>query len=125
MKGLLTAALALVALVAGGWAMGWQGVVLVLTVLVFLLLLQFSKLMRVMRQAGSAPIGQVPNAVMFHSRLQPGQALVDVLALAGSLGEALPNQANAYRWRDAGGDEVRLRFDAGSRLLDATLQRAS
>ncbi len=125
MKGLLTAALALVALVAGGWAMGWQGVVLVLTVLVFLLLLQFSKLMRVMRQAGSAHIGQVPNAVMFHSRLQPGQALVDVLALAGSLGEALPNQANAYRWRDAAGDEVRLRFDAASRLLDASLHRAS
>lgn len=125
MKVAVTGLLALAALVAGGWAMGWQGVVLVLTVLVFLLLLQFSKLMKVMRQAGSAPIGQVANAVMFHSRLQPGQALVDVLALAGSLGEAVPEQVHTYRWRDAAGDEVHLRFDAGSRLLEATLQRAS
>ncbi len=125
MRAAATGLLALAALVAGGWAMGWQGVVLVLTVLVFLLLLQFSKLMKVMRQAGSAPIGQVANALMFHSRLQPGPALVDVLALAGSLGEAVPDEPNCYRWCDASGDEVRLRFDAGSRLLGATLQRAS
>jgi hypothetical protein len=124
-KGALWALAGVGALFLGGWALGWQGVVLVLTALVVLLLLQFRKLMRVMNQAGRGPIGQVPDAAHFHAQLRPGQALVDVLALAGSLGESVPNQAHTYRWRDPAGNEVWLHFNASGQLQDLQLQRAS
>ena len=132
MKNMLFALLALAALMAGGWAMGWQGVLLVLTVLIFLLLLQFTQLMRLMKRLQAAPLGLTGSCVMLQSKLHAGQPLSKVLALAGSLGEKEAEQgadtpgAMRYRWRDAGGDSLHLRFHArSSRLLDWTLVRAS
>ena len=122
-RNLLFALLAVAALFAGGWAMGWQGVFLVLTALVFLLLLQFTQLMRLMKRMQAAPLGLTPSCVMLNSRLNAGQPLTQVLMLAGSLGE---RDGEHYRWRDAGGDALRLRFDPQtSRLLDWQLERAS
>jgi Flp pilus assembly protein TadB len=123
MKQLGFALLALAALLAGGWAMGWQGVLLVLSVLVFLLLLQFTQLMRLMKRMERAPLGLTPSCVMLNSRLHAGLPLTKVLQLAGSLGE---KEADGYRWRDPGGDQLHLRFDKKtSRLLAWTLTRAS
>lgn len=116
------ALLALVALLAGGWAMGWQGVLLALSVVVFLLMLQFTKLMRTMKRVGATPVGRTPSCLMLNSRLHPGLPLLQVLELAGSLGESVDG---GYRWVDEGGDEIRLRFDAASRLLDWQFVRAS
>ena len=65
---LLGVGLALVALIGGGLLLGWQGVIFAMTGIVFWLLLQMSRLMRVMKQAGAAPIGSVANAVMFHAK---------------------------------------------------------
>jgi hypothetical protein len=61
-----------VAAVAVGWlGYGWKGVVLAVTVVVFWLLLQFSRALRVMRAGRRRPVGTVPNAVMLHARLRP------------------------------------------------------
>jgi hypothetical protein len=122
MNRLLGAALALALMVASGWAMGWPGVLLALTAILFLLLLQFTQLMRTMRRMSAAPVGTTPSCVMLHARLHQGLPLLKVLELAGSLGEA---HDGGYRWRDAAGDSLLLRFDAASKLQDWQLQRAS
>ena len=62
----------LAALAAGYVGYGWPGVVLALTVVVFWLLLQFSRALRTLRNAASGPVGQVASAVMLHSRLKAG-----------------------------------------------------
>ena len=106
-------ALAALAVAVGWWQMGWMGVVLAVTVTAFWLLLQFSRTLRVMRNAADAPKGRVANAVMFHSRLKPGLTLLQVLPLAGSLGEQLSAEApvagqpEQFRWTDEGGDRDR------------------
>jgi Flp pilus assembly protein TadB len=125
LKNLGFALLAVAALFAGGWAMGWPGVILVLSVLVFLLMLQFTKIMRTMKRMGAAPIGQTGSCLMLNSRLHAGLPLLQVLELAGSLGEPVEGEKDRYRWRDPGGDTLLLRFDARSRLLDWTFSRAS
>ena len=79
-------ALGLAALLVGGWAWGWKGVILGLSVLMFGLLLQFTQLMRVMRRANESPLGHVDSAVMLQARLKPGMKLLDLLKLTHSLG---------------------------------------
>jgi uncharacterized protein (DUF58 family) len=105
--------LAVAAVAAGYAAYGWPGVALALSVVVFWLLLQFSRALRVMRKAADNPIGQVDSAVMLQARLQPGMRLLQVLALTRSLGEKTGDAPEAYVWRDAGGDAVHLTLQAG------------
>ena len=59
--------LALVAVVAGWLGYGWRGLVLAVTVIVFWLLLQFSRSLRALQRAGQRPVGTVANAVMLHA----------------------------------------------------------
>ena len=73
--------LAALAVAAGWWAYGWQGIVVVLTLVVFWLLLQFSRALRAMRTAAARPVGCVDNVVMLHARLRPGMRLVDIIVL--------------------------------------------
>jgi len=105
--------LSLGALVSGGFAYGWRGVILALSVIVFWLLLQFSRLMRVMHAVQRAPVGRISNAVMFSSQLQSGMKLLDVLPLAGSLGRKLHGAPGTYEWTDAGGVRVELVLERG------------
>ncbi len=109
--------LAAAALVAGWFAYGWQGLVLAVTAIVFWLLLQFSRALRAMRKAASAPVGRVASAVMLHSRLREGMTLVQVLALTGSLGERVAPPAEgaeeSWRWRDAGEASVTIHLRGG------------
>lgn len=100
------AGLALAALVLGGLLLGWQGAIFATTGIVFWLLLQISRLMRVMKAAGAAPLGSVGNAVMLASKLHTGMKLVDLIALAGSLG--VKQAPETFVWRDAGGDAVEV-----------------
>ena len=77
--------------------------------IVFWLMLQFSRTLRVLRATADAPVGQVASAVMLHSRLREGMALADVLALTRSLGVQAAVDADAdeaWRWNDAGGAGV-------------------
>jgi hypothetical protein len=101
------------AFVAGYVGWGWRGLVLALTVVVFWMLLQFSRTMRVLRAAAGAPVGQVASAVMLHSKLRPGMRLADVIRLTGSLGLKQRDEPEAYRWRDASEAFVEVEFLRG------------
>jgi hypothetical protein len=113
--------LALAALIGGGVLLGWQGAVFATTGIVFWLLLQMSRLMRVMKTAGAAPLGSLGNAVMLAAKLQAGMKLVDLIALAGSLG--VKQAPETFRWQDAGGDAVEVVLRKG-RLAQWRLIRA-
>jgi hypothetical protein len=123
--------LALAAFVVGYVGYGWAGVALAFTAVTFWLLLQFSRAVRVLRTAGSNPIGQVPNAVMLQAKLVQGMRLPQILKITQSLGRPLPTTAEAqpgevehYAWTDAGGDEVRVVLRSG-RLTEWALHRAA
>ncbi|MFG6467868.1 hypothetical protein [Roseateles sp. BYS87W] len=122
MNAWIGSALALLGLVLGGLLMGWQGVLFAATVVVFWLLLQMSRLLRLMKQAGAAPLGQVSNAVMLASQLHAGMKLVDLITLTGSLGQA--QGTDAYRWHDAAGDAVEVVLRKG-KLAEWRLVRAT
>lgn len=117
-------ALAVAAVAAGYVGYGWPGVALAVTAIVFWLLLQFSRAVRVMRQAAGRPIGVIDNAVMLNAKLKPGMRLLDLLPLTGSLGEKLGDDPETFRWRDAGGDAVRVELRSG-RVAGWQLERAA
>jgi uncharacterized protein (DUF58 family) len=105
--------LAVIAVAAGYAGYGWPGVVLAVTVIVFWLLLQFSRALRVMRQAAGRPIGAIDNAVMLHAKLRPGLRLLDILPLTRSLGQKVADDPETFVWTDPGGDRVRVELRQG------------
>jgi hypothetical protein len=115
--------LAVAAVAAGYMGYGWPGVLLALSVIVFWLLLQFSRAVRAMRDASGRPVGRVDNAVMLHARLRTGLRLVDVLKLTRSLGTVVTQQPEVFRWEDDAGDRVDVELQAG-RITRWTLLRA-
>lgn len=115
--------LAAAALALGYLQWGWPGVALAVTLIVFWLLLQFSRALRALRKAGRSPMGHIDNAVMLNARLQRGQRLAQILALTRSLGLKLSDNPEAFEWRDAGGDAVRVEMVSG-KLARWELQRA-
>jgi len=114
--------LALAALILGGALLGWQGVIFAMTGIVFWLLLQMSRLMRVMKQAGAAPLGSVGSAVMLAAKLHEGMKLVDLIGLAGSLG--VKQAPETFLWRDTAGDAVEVKLVKG-KLVEWRLIRAT
>jgi hypothetical protein len=108
MNPLLGWALAAVAVVGGFVAYGWQGLVLAISVVVFWLLLQFSRALRVMRGAAANPVGHTDNAVMLQSRLRPGMRMLQVVALARSLGRKTADAPETFVWQDPSGDAVQV-----------------
>ncbi len=115
------AGLAVIGLIAAGALLGWQGVIFAMTGIVFWLLLQIIRLMRVMKAAGTTPLGSVDEAVGLASQLHAGMKLVDLMARAGSLGKK--EAPNTFVWRDAGGDAVEVVLKKG-RLVGWRLIRS-
>jgi hypothetical protein len=114
-----------VAAIAGGYVgWGWKGVVLAITVIVFWLLLQFSRALRVLRIAGQNPVGRIGSAVMFASRLHVGMKLPQVLLHSRSLGIKLGDTPETWAWADDSGDRVVAEFHHG-RLATHRLERVS
>jgi hypothetical protein len=104
---------------------GWPGVLLALSVIVFWLLLQFSRAVRAMKNAGSAPIGHVASAVMLNTRLKPGMTLLEIITLTKSLGRRVgepEGESERWRWEDDGGVGVTLALRDG-RLVEWALVR--
>ena len=124
MKSLLGWGLAVVAVAVGWRTWGWQGVLLAVTVIVFWLLLEFSRSVRVLRQVAGAPVGSVHSAVMFNARLQAGMRLPQVLKLTRSLGRQISQDPEVWAWADNGADEVRVTLQGG-RVASWQLVRAA
>ncbi len=83
------------------------------TVVVFWLLLQFSRALRVMRLAAQAPVGEVASAVMLHAALREGMRLMDLIKITRSLGRKVRDEPETFAWRDASGAEVVVEFVDG------------
>ena len=116
-------ALACAALLAGFIGYGWRGLVLASSVIVFWLLLQFSRGVRTLRLAAQAPVGHVTSAVMLQSRLAAGMRLPEVVKLSGSLGRKVGDEPETFEWRDAGAVAVAVAFGADGRCLRWQLHR--
>lgn len=113
-----------VLLVAMAWqSYGWQGVTFAVSLVVFWLLLQFNRSIRVMKNASHEPVGHVPNAVMFNAKLKKGVSLLQVITLTRSLGQKVSVKPETWRWTDEGGSSVTLVFDEKGRLNSWTLDR--
>jgi len=109
--------------VAVAWRQyGWQGVAFAAAAIVFWLLLQFNRALRVMKRAADAPVGHVGSAVMLNAKLKSGMPMIQVVPLTGSLGRKLSGSPETWVWRDDGGSSVTLVFDKG-RLASWTLER--
>ena len=113
MNPLMGWALAAAALVAGWFSYGWQGVIMAVSVVVFWLLLQFSRALRVMGKAGEQPLGRIGSAVMLQSRLAKGLTMMKVVGMTRSLGLKVDGQPECWRWQDDGGLLLTLHFDGG------------
>ena len=117
-------AMGVLALVAGYAGWGWPGVILAVTVIVFWLLLQWGRALRVLRAAGERPVGYVSSAVMLQARLNAGMTMLQVLPLTRSLGQQISEAPERWAWQDAAGDRVETDWDQG-RLTRWQLKRAS
>ena len=99
---------------AVAWAQWqWQGLVLAITVIVFWMLLQFNRTLRVMQRASARPVGQVDSAVMLHARLHAGMRMLEILPLTHSLGRRVSADPEVFEWRDASGAALRVTLQRG------------
>ena len=125
--------LALLALGLGYATYGWPGVALALTVIMFWLLLQFTRALRVLREAAGRPVGTVDNAVMLHAKLHADMRLPQILKLTRSLGKKADGEVRgmagnasteeSFAWADEAGDSVHVQLREG-RLATWTLHRS-
>ena len=120
-----------------------MGLAMTVTAMVMWMLLHYTRLMHIFKQASNRPIGHVDSAVMLHVKLKPNMPLIKVIARTKSLGavEAVegmltPAQAQfkplsaklgvavkeVFIWRDAQDSFVRCEFEGG-RLKAWTLTR--
>lgn len=105
--------LAFLALVAGWFGGRWQGLALAFTLVVFWLLLQFNRSVKVMRLAAQSPVGHVDSAVMLHAKLVRGLPMLKIVTLTGSLGRHLGDAPETWAWGDDSGSEVHVVFEKG------------
>lgn len=108
---------------------GWQGAIFATTLVVFWLLLQFSRTVRALKGAAGRPVGRIASAPDLLPRLRPGLPLADLLLRTRSLGvkadwppapgeaagaEAPPaSGAGVYLWTDASGHRLRVALHKG------------
>ena len=95
---------------------GWRGLVVVASVLVFGILLQFSRMMQVLKRAANRPIGSVDSAVMLNAKIKPGATLLHVVAMTRSLGllkSAKGAQPEVFEWKDGSQSVVTCTFVGG------------
>ena len=99
--------------VASFQAYSWPGLAMAVSAIVFWLLLQFNRAVRVMKNAAESPLGEIESAVMFHARLQTGLSMLQVVTRTKSLGKKIEGSDDDWIWHDAGGSSVRLHFERG------------
>jgi hypothetical protein len=95
---------------------GWQGAAVALSVVVFGVLLHFSRMMQILKRAANRPIGHVDSAVMLNAKLQNGATLMHVTAMTRSLGKLTTvkdEQPEVFVWTDASLSSVTCTFVQG------------
>ena len=106
-----------VILVAAAYrAYGWGGVAVATGGIVMWVLLNFTRMVTILKRAGDRPIGHVGSAVMLNAKLKPGMTLLHVVAMTRALGELhsrKDEQPEVYRWTDAGLSRVTVEFMNG------------
>ncbi|NUZ04292.1 hypothetical protein [Piscinibacter koreensis] len=107
--------LAVLIVITSWQAYGWSGVALAVTLIVFWLLLQFNRTVRVMKNAAGAPVGSVPSAVELNAKLKKGMLLMQVIGMTRSLGRKVSEapDVDVFAWADNGGSEVVVTFEGG------------
>ncbi len=106
---------------------GWPGIAAVVTVLVFGILLHFSRMMQILKRAANRPIGHVDSAVMLNAKLKPGATLLHVVAMTRALGllkSAKDAQPEIFEWKDGTESTVTCTF-VGGKLSHHVLVRPS
>ena len=99
---------------AAAWqAYGVAGLAFAASAIVFWLLLQFNRAVRVMKNAGASPVGHVPSAVMFNATLKSGMTMLQIVTKTKCLGRKLGKDEDDWAWGDDGGNEVHLHFERG------------
>ena len=102
----------------------WAGLAFAASAIVFWLLLQFNRAVRVMKNAAGSPVGHVASAVMFHAGLAHGMSMLQIVTKTKSLGKKIAGSDDDWRWSDDGGAAVVLHFERG-RLARWQLERAA
>lgn len=95
---------------------GWAGVAAAVTLLVFWMLLNFTRTMQVLKRAANRPIGYVDSAVMLNAKLKPAMTLLHVVAMTRSLGAQLSpkdEQPEIFSWTDGSDSRVTCTFVGG------------
>ena len=118
------------AAIVGAAAVAWQGygykgVFVVVSVLVFGVLLHFSRMMQVLKRAANRPIGYVDSAVMLNAKLKPGATLLHVVAMTRALGllkSVKDEQPEVFEWKDGTYSTVTCTF-VGGKLASRVLVR--
>ncbi len=105
-------------------AYGLPGLAFAVSAIVFWLLLTFNRAVRVMKNAGAAPVGHLPSAVMFHAGLSRGMTMLKIVTETKSLGRKIEGSDDDWRWGDDSGASVVLHFERG-RLVRWQLERAA
>jgi hypothetical protein len=100
------------------------GLAFAASAIVFWLLLQFNRAIRVMKNAAASPVGHVASAVMFHARLARGMTMLQIVTRTRSLGRKVEGSEDDWRWSDDGGASVVLHFERG-RLSRWRIERPS
>ncbi|MEO6361717.1 MAG: hypothetical protein ABIO71_00660 [Caldimonas sp.] len=113
MNPLLGWALAAIFVAASWQAYGAAGLAFAASAIVFWLLLTFNRAIRVMKNAGGAPVGHVPSAVMFNAGLKKDMTMLQIVSQTKSLGRKLGDGDDDWAWSDEGGAAVHLHFERG------------
>ena len=99
------------------------GLAFAASAIVFWLLLQFNRAVRVMKNAAASPVGHVASAVMFHAGLARGMTMLQIVTKTKSLGRKVEGSDDDWRWSDDGGASVVLHFEHG-KLVRWGIERA-
>ena len=118
--------LALLALIVSWYAYGTYGIVLGVTLIVFWLVLQFNRTIRVMKNAASSPIGHVDSAVMMNAQMKTGMTMLQIVSKTKSLGRKVSPDGETperWAWTDAGESTVTIVMDGAGRVTSWRLDR--
>jgi hypothetical protein len=104
---------------------GWGGIVAAVGILVFGILLNFTRTMQVLKRATNRPVGYTDSAVMLNAKLKPRMTLLHVVAMTRALGKLTSvkdTQPEVFTWTDTSQSCVTCTF-VGGRLSHHELVR--